>query len=256
MTSTPQQSTGARTHERTNCPISTRALAVRCLVVGTVTTLGFAVVPALIRSPLPSMSRRAIGANDEGPGYAQWAVTKLTDRWGDRVLSDWARPDTRRGGSGVWPSDSADPLVPSWAAFLVPPQEGLGDAVHACAVADARGWPARALSGGFVVKVAPDMRPTIRMHGAIVVGSDRRSDISRYPETALVVIGPVWSGLLLDIVVFGLAWGAVECGIWSIRAMVHRSRGLHGRCPRCGYTSRGLERCPECGAPVSASGVV
>lgn len=56
---------------------------------------------------------------------------------------------------------------------------------------------------------------------------------------------PVWSGLLIDTVLFAVAWLGAGFGA---RAARERWRVSRGHCPCCGYDLLGIEGpCPECG---------
>lgn len=60
-----------------------------------------------------------------------------------------------------------------------------------------------------------------------------------------VPVQPLWSGLLVNTVVFALPVLSV---VWGAAWWRRRGRVKRGECLKCGYAMAQLERCPECGA--------
>lgn len=62
---------------------------------------------------------------------------------------------------------------------------------------------------------------------------------------------PLWSGLALNTLAYGLCWW---CAIVGVHRAKHLVRSLRGRCVSCGYDLSGLPLgapCPECGKGAS-----
>lgn len=60
---------------------------------------------------------------------------------------------------------------------------------------------------------------------------------------------PLWTGLVMNTLIYSLAWVALLLGPAMLRRWLRRRRGL---CERCGYDLRNVAhaRCPECGHTV------
>jgi hypothetical protein len=71
---------------------------------------------------------------------------------------------------------------------------------------------------------------------------------SSSPRSRLPLL-PVWSGFTLNTLLYG---GALLAVMHTGHLAVREARRRSGRCRGCGYLARGLDRCPECGHPVSA----
>src|SRR5215212_2911346 len=58
----------------------------------------------------------------ESANYWQWIVFKHSAAHSIRTISRWSDKGTGGGGSGDWPDDPAEPLIPPWAPQLSPEQ--------------------------------------------------------------------------------------------------------------------------------------
>jgi hypothetical protein len=118
------------------------------------------------------------------------------------------------------------------------------------------GWPCRALVCSTRRQVTvrringhnQAWDPTAKINGALV-------ELGTWPNIAgsatwrAVPYHPLWVGLIVDSLFYGLIWFGLIQGIAVLRRRRRRIRGL---CPRCAYDLRGRAPdqtvCPECGA--------
>lgn len=199
----------------------------------------------------------------------------------ERAMSVFADPGTGRVGEGVpcwrvrtwafvgYTTQNCSPVytegearverpypgaIQAWSMAAAPPApdllNGAGDRDYVWFGETAAGWPFKALRGW--------------------VKYDGRADRSQHPNYAVeehgwwaftlrgrdfrLPVQPVWSGLLGNTLLAGLAWWVVLLAPGVARRGLRRVRG---RCVGCGYSREGLgegQACPECGrsSPLSA----
>jgi hypothetical protein len=122
------------------------------------------------------------------------------------------------------------------------------------AIEDARGWPALALWCQIhYERSSPLAASPAQVRWVVLGGIQLPTPPSTRPLGDLRALPwrPVWSGIAIDTVMYGAAWGLV---LFVPRSMRRLLRSRRGRCPSCGYDCRGLAadaKCPECGgAPI------
>lgn len=141
--------------------------------------------------------------------------------------------------------------IPAWSPITQFPEN---DTI----VVDARGWPCLAFRSRYTINNPQGMGDITDVHaGAVIKVLPSAFSVDNRFATVLP-LQPIWSGLLLNTLIFGVAWFALLSIPGAIRHVV---RMRLGRCPSCGYDLRGhapgphspSERawaargCPECG---------
>jgi hypothetical protein len=123
----------------------------------------------------------------------------------------------------------------------------------------ATGWPVRCLAGEAEFRgpwswnaVSPILR---RRDGLAWFPSGSTND-AFYAATFIVPLRPIWSGLVIDVLVWCGLIAAVPVAWTQVRRIapwVSRShrRATRGQCFACGYPLGGSERCPECGTSAA-----
>jgi len=86
---------------------------------------------------------------------------------------------------------------------------------------------------------------------AIVINSVERPNARS--TRSIVGVRGLPLGILGDSV---LMLSTVALSLWTIRAVTRQRRLQRGRCTRCAYDTRGVERCPECGVLVRSKGAI
>jgi len=124
----------------------------------------------------------------------------------------------------------------------------------------AAGWPWRAFWAASVDYLNPDPSPAYASsrdcYGGVAVmvpimEGEYRGDLT----PMLIPLTPIWSGLILDTLLYGAVWYFL---LWIARRSLRLWRRRRGRCPFCGYRMTMLpgDRCPECGATSKAGGLL
>jgi len=224
-----------------------------CLLVGAIATVAVAwlstrwMTPADAMRPLGVGHRgwvRSGGGFSEGTddrGHTGWMLLEYERSGVRRFVSSWYDPDVPWSLNGPWPRDPAEPLVPTWAPFLVPTSHAPEHKHHTC-IAEARGWPLLALSGGFMVS---DRRPDkLHCYAAIVPDPDEVARADDWNRATILPLRPMPLGFLADTLSYGSAAWALALVPGFVR---RRSRRRAGRCEGCGHLLAHLEICPECG---------
>ncbi len=130
---------------------------------------------------------------------------------------------------------------------------------------EAVGWPRPSLWRGWVQSAAPaapvpthetlssaSPAQTVRFLGTLTQGPSAFA--SAWPgELSLMPIHPLWSGLLVNSMIFSSAWLPVIALAVNLRGMRARHRCRRNLCPACAYSLSGNTSriCPECGTPVA-----
>ncbi len=147
-------------------------------------------------------------------GKTQWASDAQASSWYDVA-----------NGPTLVSAAVAETSVPSWAQMEV---SGGARKFRNVAI-DARGWPMLAMSS--------ERNPTA-------------ATAMRVPHPAVIPLRPIWSGLLVDSLVYGAAVWVMWLGLSRPRRFVREvGRMKQGRCMACGYdlNFRFEDGCPECG---------
>jgi len=191
---------------------------------------------------------RAMMFGREAPGevpadYWGWLIFEYRSARGLDIHSSWTGANVGGGGSGGWPEDPAEPLVPSWGQFVSPIGNTARDANHAAA-AVSRGWPLPALSGGFLIRWRADWIPEVTKYSSVLLDPIEPGDLNSWMSVRVIPLRPLPLGFLVNTAVYALAGWIVMTVPPTIRRSIRRRRGL---CPQCGHTLAGVTRCPECG---------
>lgn len=165
-----------------------------------------------------------------------------------RMVPSFGTTIVRRDEFDCWPWDAAR-IAPElvkdapWPNVAMP-AGGFGWAVNS---AEAYGWPLLCLQW---TKLHGRTAPaTYRDAWLIPSISARRFGIRSGVDLELP-LGPVWSGLAVNTVVYGMFWAAVLMLLRRVRTAVRQRRAARGLCPVCQYPMGGLipgSACPECG---------
>src|SRR5262245_32202201 len=114
---------------------------------------------------------------------------------------------------------------------------------------DRRGWPMRAFDC-VIIGPTSTRAPSVYLvrhgfaQGAAVLQPQSLAPIRVVPYR------PVWVGLVVNTVFYGLVWWAIiSAGVWLVGGGRAQARLRRGHCPACGYDLLGnvAEGCPECG---------
>ena len=215
------------------------ARAALCIGLGFVTTVAVAWALAAL-APTPARSRTELL-----DGGVQWLLCEEHTQWG--ASRRWWVPLELTDGMvlrSLWDESAivsdAPCLNRGWGELPEGPDGSSG-------CEDARGWPAlclwcRLYAAGAAV-------PIEWVHGGI-----QASPATTAAASAVVLpLQPIWSGLLINIVVYALAWGVLLFALGWVRRARRRA---NGRCTGCGYDRAGLAphaACPECGVTSPAT---
>lgn len=148
-------------------------------------------------------------------------------------------------------------------AYIIGPPVPAGDALHVplmdafsilrpddAGSIDEVGWPFAALScrSPRISIASATLAAQVTISGRDLEGGFPLPDRVRAGarEWRALPYQPIWIGLILDVLVFGIAWMAILRGSGPVRSWIRRFRG---RCPTCGYDVRAQFEagCPECG---------
>ena len=169
-------------------------------------------------------------------------------------IAMWERPGARllvvASRWSFMPARTRLDAMPAWSSL--DPAAPFNGAV----IEEATGWPRVCLAWrrplGAATERGMDLRETPRRlrwaYGrdegkrALTAMATLQFDIG----TRALPYRPIWSGLLLNTLAFGLAWFALWLAVTGLLGIARR---LRGRCPSCGYTLVHGRRdgCPECG---------
>ena len=163
-----------------------------------------------------------------------------------RLMSSWYDPGVGWGLGGGWPDDPPESLVPDWAPFMVPTNHVPTGATHVC-IAEARGWPLLALSGGFMVTRHQGNLGSLQTYSAVVLDPVQATQLNGWQRANLLPLSPLPFGFLGDT----LCYGAVAAILWVILRLPWRVRRYlrrrAGACEKCAHLLAHLSTCPECG---------
>lgn len=159
-----------------------------------------------------------------------------------------------------WKAASADSVAtgktPSWIRGRLGIDWGAG-AIWTLQLSEGVGWPARAFESSvrFASSSASPPYWAAEVTSGVAVG-DPSSFWSAAPGTDPMLTlrqwalptRPIFSGLLVNIAVWGVFAVAVRLAAGSMLALI---RSRRGRCLRCGHLLGGASVCPECGARLA-----
>jgi hypothetical protein len=182
-----------------------------------------------------------------GDAQTQWATSVEASSW-------YASGRAAASSSATTPQS----LIPFWSNLRYPSRDLASGLIRReQRSVDARGWPMVALwserppaSASPITTITSGSRllntPYAPYSGLVYYGAATTST----PLPAMLPFRPVWSGFLLDTLLFAAAlWLAFWCLAAPRRFILEVSRMRRGHCIRCGYElgydfTRG---CPECG---------
>jgi len=226
---------------------------------GIITTVGVAWGVANWR-PIPMYPRTQGGSFerwDRGWSVAEAPVTGALDSWWDELTSDGATPEAKKAMAGPAVEKmrathaqlakerpfAINDTPRAWGTFAQrnppPPDVDMG--------ADtAYGWPRLCLwhrTMSTFDPVTSSVSGGMLEGGILVFG---KVDVRGHDYRALP-LRPIWSGLAVNALVFGLMWWLLLFVPGIVR---RRLRAKRGACLRCGYDLRATPAgspCPECG---------
>ena len=116
---------------------------------------------------------------------------------------------------------------------------------------DGRGWPFICLASTIDAALHPldPGRGSGWTYGAVSWGITLPSTQGGAMPRSLP-LRPVWIGILVNTIFYGLVIWLVVHGPVAIRGWYRVRFGRCGRCGRCGYPAGSSPRCSECGAPI------
>lgn len=207
------------------------------------------------------LTRSPTGARTEMRGW-------LVEQGRDRTLT-WRTFDALDLWDG--PPDLESPTeLPAWSVGRdLPDQPGpfvaARERTRDVAWEVSAGWPARcvratrgagpaefALPGEFVRGGVAAMAVEWPISHDAIAEADRPG-VDAWPAgglAAVVPVRPMLGGLVVNTIVFALAWGVVLSPLVSLRVLRRWRRRKKNRCVRCGHSVQGLPDgapCPECG---------
>ena len=103
--------------------------------------------------------------------------------------------------------------------------------------------PLRFVEGGVDGWYAPDWEVMSYDGVRFWLSSPLRESVS----SVGVAIRPLWTGALLNSVIYAIALWCVWRALGPLRAVPRMLRARRGQCRACGHPLAGLARCPECG---------
>lgn len=111
------------------------------------------------------------------------------------------------------------------------------------------GWPRESLGVVWLRKepITMDAEGMPYRERGIRGGLPMPAQFERRPWATRLPILPMWSGFLLNTLLYGAVAGVVLFGPGAVRRAARRARRRRGQCEACGYDLAGLPRCPECG---------
>ncbi|MCA9291295.1 MAG: hypothetical protein KDA25_09205 [Phycisphaerales bacterium] len=165
----------------------------------------------------------------------------------------WARRWTHGVPPGVFRSWAE--ALPYWAHAVRPPiSDETARAESGNRVTIATGWPMRALSASAWQDTSADGIVTAHQTGielSPAFAAPGPGPVLYWDFRALPT-RPIWRGLIVDTLAFGLLWLIGIAWVVRIRTIPARRRVRSGRCGVCGYDRRGAPTCSECGADAAA----
>ena len=231
-------------------------LAIICIVLGAVTTVAVAWGSALwISVHHPMGTSNAVHAGDDS---LAWFVSRWERAGVVRIKSHWFAPF--HGASTGWtPSGPVQPLIPSWATFLIRPEYGGPGPSHKERILECRGWPALALwCGEEATYVGGARSQPIRTSDAMIRGIRLSPGWHTYSDGSTVAfdrclpLGILWRGFAIDTAAYSIGLFAVLTSVWIARGGIGKWRLSRGRCAKCGYPIGISPVCSECGVELPA----
>lgn len=191
----------------------------------------------------------------KGPGYEHWLVAGFALPGYREITSAWYDPgivpyNDRR----AFRDDDPAELLPAWCDGFNPSDAGTSGGRHV-RIAHGWGWPFVALWYEEAADVNAGGTPFAPQTGpAIPIGFvDRVTATHTVRVPRFLPVRPIWGGLLLNTLIFAIAWALLLVAMFVGGSRLRRRWRLkRGRCPACRYDLSGTqhEACPECGIAI------
>ena len=206
-----------------------------CLMIGSAITVALAWIVAVTLPPAIGAYSRPSGI---GEGWSYWVGRTSGSLNVHRIPAHFELKEPLRSDYLAVRRRE----VPSWSAVhTAPPAAGTGMIVES-----AHGWPALALRMEIELVASAGANPGTHSPNALVV------PVSSHGERIRLPLRPIWSGFVIDSLIYGAVAFAI---LFGPGALLRAARRRRGQCLRCGYDLRGTAdsgTCPECG--VGAAG--
>ena len=143
--------------------------------------------------------------------------------------------------------------APSFLAIgYTPPQ---GQQVYQF-VEDRIGFPFLAARSVSILESTSKPSPTkglrwVVRRGIKVTGESGYSSINLLREHVSIPLSPIYSGFLLNTLIYAVPFAALILLLREARLLRARSKARRGLCVSCAYTLAGQSRCPECGMDMN-----
>lgn len=204
----------------------------------------------------PAKTIKIYLASNKFPGWNEIDAVELIGADGSKqwVRGVEASSTYARSGRPASSGPSTGALVPSWSTLdRASPTFADGTSKYEQRLLDARGWPMVALSsetdsqanGTSSIPFVTGVGPMTFLSGSFAITTPSASGV-RPPFP----MRPIWSGVLVDTIVFAVAWWLIWITLTIPRRFVRDvARLRRGACIQCGY-DLGFDfapGCPECG---------
>lgn len=182
-----------------------------------------------------------------GKGYSNWNIEVRREFGYYRVFSAWYTVE--RASQSVIPAHSAEELLPGWASYARASDVETKN-LQVIRYVDGAGWPFLSLWCGREYDLSRALTATVEeavtVKSGYLLPSDRKLPHSRVKSARILPLGLLWSGFLLNTIIFATVPVLIIYSLFWIRSLVRIRRGC---CPRCGYNLAALTTsgCPECG---------
>lgn len=174
--------------------------------------------------------------------------------WVTSVPAHWPVAANSWGRVHWWNCTIDDQMVSTRAADSVARHEFGGHWVRVLGW----GWPRKSLGVVWLREepITMDVEGMPYREGGIRGGLPLPVRLQRGPWANRLPIMPIWSGLLINTLIYGVLGGVVVFGPGAVRRARRERRRRQGRCVACGYDLAGLPGCPECGLAAQAGAPV
>lgn len=194
-----------------------------CVLAGILANVAVGWGCAVFMDPRLSEAEERIGGSLLGAGYWNWRIWRHRAPGALRVISQWSDKPLPAGAQGDVTGTPSDRLIPGWAPFASPAYEPPSGAHHFC-VAQARGWPTLALTGG--MHLALTLPPTSDSYGdvqlisALALDRDLLDDPQAHWELRLLPLRPLWFGFAVNTFFYSAIIWMLLNGLSALRRFV------------------------------------